>query len=221
MDDRPTVLFVDDEPALADGHAAQLSDEHDTRTAHDGRSALETLDADVDVVFLDRRMPGLTGEEVLEAIRENGYDCRVVMLTGVEPAADIVEMGFDEYLVKPVGADELRATVDRLLTEGPVDVDDEVLDTLGDPKTRHCWYALIGESFSARELVDATGFSLTTVYRRLNALKQAGLVTSRDEIDPAGDHYETFAAVPTRIEVEVGTDDRVAVDVQRFDEQTA
>ena len=221
MGDRPTVLFVDDEPALADGRAAQLSDQYDTRTAYDGRAALEVLDDDVDVVFLDRRMPGRPGEAVLESIRERGHDCSVVMVTGVEPDADVVEMGFDEYLVKPVEADDLREAADRLLARSPagVDVDDGVLDVLGDPKTRHCWYVLARESHSARELADATGYSLPTVYRRLNALKQADLIAAQVAIDPGGDHYETFAAVPTRIEIEIPGEDAVAV--ERYETEPA
>lgn len=224
MGERQTVLIVDDEPALVDGRAAQLADQYDTRTAYDGEAALEVLDGedgDVDVVFLDRRMPGRPGEAVLEAIRERGYGCRVVMLTGVEPDADVVEMGFDEYLVKPVEADDLRAVVERLLARSSagVDVDDGVLDVLGDPKTRHCWYVLAKESHSARGLADATGYSLPTVYRRLNALRQADLIASQIAIDPGGDHYETFAAVPTRIEVEIPGEDPVAV--ERFETEPA
>lgn len=219
MQDRPTVLFVDDEPALADGHAAQLAENHDTRTAYDGESALEALDESVDVVFLDRRMPGMEGDDVLEAIRDGATDCRIVMLTGVEPAADVVEMGYDEYLQKPVGGDELRETVGRLLARPGDDVEDEVLDTLGDPKTRCCWYALADTARSARELAEETGYSLTTVYRRLNALRQAELITSQMELDPKGDHYETFAAVPTRIEIEI--DDGNRVEIVRTDPQTA
>jgi len=109
----PTILIVDDEPALAEGHAAQL-DEYDVRTAYDGSEALDALDSAVDIAFLDRRMPGLSGEEVLERVRRQEVDCRVVMLTGVEPSVDIVEMGFDEYLQKPVSKEELEATVERV-----------------------------------------------------------------------------------------------------------
>ena len=59
------------------------------------------------------------------------------MLTGVEPDADVVEMGFDECLVKPVEADDLPEVVERLLTRSSagLDVNDRVLDVLGDPKT--------------------------------------------------------------------------------------
>ncbi|PSP55899.1 HoxA transcriptional regulator, partial [Halobacteriales archaeon QH_7_66_37] len=69
-----------------------------------------------DVVLLDRRMPGTPGDEVLGEIRQRGLDCRVVMLTAVDPEFDIAEMDVDDYVVKPVDKDRLRNVVDRALT---------------------------------------------------------------------------------------------------------
>lgn len=108
------VLIVDDEPQLAELFAAWLEDDWDVRTAHSGEEALERMDEDVAVVLLDRRMPGKSGDDVLDSIREQGYDCRVIMVTAVDPDFDIIEMGFDDYLVKPVANDELTAIVERV-----------------------------------------------------------------------------------------------------------
>jgi len=217
MTDTPTVLFVDDEPALADGYATKFS-EYDTLSAYDGEAALEALDETVDVVVLDRRMPGTSGEEVLEAIRERDHDCRVVMLTGVEPDVDVVEMGFDEYLVKPVEESALRETVERLTPASLDDFEDPLLDALSDPKARRCCAALLEESLNAQELADETEYSLTTVYRRLNTLQQAGLIDSERTVEPDGDHYQTFTAVPTRVRIDI--DDGVQVAVEHPDPST-
>lgn len=117
-----TVLVVDDEPAVADGQAARLSDEYAVTTAYDGRAALETAAAaEPDVVLLDRRMPGLSGEEVLRELRAGPLDLRVAMLTGVEPDGDVLAMPFDDYLLKPVDRDELSATVDGLAARATYD----------------------------------------------------------------------------------------------------
>lgn len=113
-DPTTTVLVADDEPAIVEGHATRLEPEYDVRTAHDGREAIEQLDASVDVVLLDRRMPEVPGEDVLAHVRDRGLDCRVAMLTGVEPSFDILEMGFDDYVCKPVGREELFDVVERL-----------------------------------------------------------------------------------------------------------
>lgn len=60
-------------------------------------------------------MPGVTGDEVLERLAEVAPDCRVAMVTAVQPDFDVLEMPFDEYLVKPVTRTEVRETVERLL----------------------------------------------------------------------------------------------------------
>lgn len=119
--DTSTVLIVDDKSDVVDTYAIWLSDEYTIRTAYNGREALESLDHDVDVVLLDRRMPGLSGDDVLSKIRDRGIDCRVAMVTAVEPDFDILDLGFDAYLVKPVLGDELQQTVTQLLARSEYD----------------------------------------------------------------------------------------------------
>ncbi len=111
-----TVLVVDDEPDVADAYAAQLTDEYIVSTAYGGTEALEQLDDSVDVVLLDRRMPGVSGDEVLETIRERNLQVRVAMVTAVDPDFDIIEMPFDDYVIKPVSRSDLFETIERLLT---------------------------------------------------------------------------------------------------------
>jgi len=125
--DTPSVLIVEDEPDLANLYAAWLEDDCDVETAYDGSEALEAIDGAIDVVLLDRRMPGLSGDTVLETIREQSLECRVAMVTAVEPDFDIVELGFDDYLVKPVSKDELVDIIDQLLLRA---TDDEQLQEL-------------------------------------------------------------------------------------------
>lgn len=119
--DEATVLVVDDEEGLADLYAIWLRDRYTVETAYDGEAALTALDEDVDVVLLDRQMPGVSGDDVLDTIRERGLDCRVAMVTAVEPELDIVDLGFDDYLRKPVDRETLRETVDRLLRRSAYD----------------------------------------------------------------------------------------------------
>jgi len=60
-------------------------------------------------------MPGITGDEVLAHITDTESACRTAMITAVEPDFEILELGFDDYLVKPLFQDELADTVERLL----------------------------------------------------------------------------------------------------------
>ena len=119
--DKPLVLVVEDEPDLADLYATWLSNDYEVRVAYGGREALDNLDDQVSVVLLDRRMPDLSGDEVLAAIRERDIKCRVAMVTAVEPDFDIIKMGFDDYLVKPVSKDDLHDTVSNLLLRNEYD----------------------------------------------------------------------------------------------------
>jgi DNA-binding response OmpR family regulator len=116
MTEPATVLVVDDEPDVADAYAAQLKGEYSVSTAYGGQEALDELDDTVDVVLLDRRMPGVSGDEVLDEIRDRDLSCRVAMVTAVDPDFDIIEMPFDAYVIKPVSRDDLFSTIERLLT---------------------------------------------------------------------------------------------------------
>lgn len=111
-----TVLVVDDEPDVADAYAAQLDSKFRVLTSYGGQDALDSIDVSVDVVLLDRRMPGISGDEVLETIRNRGISPRVAMVTAVDPDFDIIDMPFDDYVIKPVSRDDLIETVERLLT---------------------------------------------------------------------------------------------------------
>lgn len=114
MSPPPTVVIADDESSLVSVFEAWLEPSYDVRTAESGEAALEVIDDAVDVVFLDRRIPDLAGDEVLSRVRARGIDCPIAMLTAVEPDMDIVEMRFDDYLVKPVDRDALQAAAETL-----------------------------------------------------------------------------------------------------------
>jgi DNA-binding response OmpR family regulator len=115
MTETATVLIVDDDTEVARTYRRYLDGEYDVRAVNDGESALDAVDG-ADVVILDRRMPGLTGRETLARIRERGVDCRVAMVTAVDADFDVVEMGFDAYVTKPVSRAELQSTVEELLS---------------------------------------------------------------------------------------------------------
>ncbi|MFB6224771.1 MAG: response regulator transcription factor [Haloarcula sp.] len=112
--DIPTVLIIEDEQHLADLYTDYLSDQYHVETAYSGQEGLELLSPGVDVVLLDRRIPVVSGNEVLAQIEGQGHKCRVAMITAVNPDFDIIEMGVDDYIVKPVTREDLQEVVDRL-----------------------------------------------------------------------------------------------------------
>jgi two-component system response regulator AdeR len=113
-DETLTILVVDDEQDIADLYTTWLEMEYQVRTAYGGEAAIEKADEDIDIVFLDRQMPSYSGDEVLEEVRDRGLDCRVVMVTAVDPDFDIIQMGFDDYLTKPVMREDLYEAVDGM-----------------------------------------------------------------------------------------------------------
>lgn len=108
-----TVLIVDDDEEVVELYEQWLSDVYDIRTAADGEDAMSALD-DVDVALLDRRLPGLSGDDVAAEIARRDENCMTAMVTGVEPDVDILQISCGEYLVKPVDRDQLIETIERL-----------------------------------------------------------------------------------------------------------
>ncbi|WP_082222607.1 response regulator [Halorubrum halophilum] len=119
--ERQTVLIVDDQPDEVDLYSEFLAEDYTVLTAYSGAEALETLSSDVAVVLLDRRMPGMSGDDVLATIREREIDCRVVMVTAISPGTDILDLPFDDYLVKPVSREDIRDAVSRMLVRASYD----------------------------------------------------------------------------------------------------
>jgi DNA-binding response OmpR family regulator len=107
-------LVVDDEREVADAYALRLRGYCDVETAYGGEEALSIIgDSPVDIVLLDRHMPGMSGDDVLAELDERGFYGRVVMVTAVDPGVEVLGMPFDDYLCKPVEREDVRAVVDQ------------------------------------------------------------------------------------------------------------
>jgi len=113
--DWDTVLVVDDDPACRDLHSIWLDDEYEVLTAADGKAAIEQVGA-ADVMLLDREMPRMDGEAVAHRVHESDRDCFVVMLSGVEPDFDILDLPVDEYLTKPVTREAVLDVVETMIS---------------------------------------------------------------------------------------------------------
>lgn len=109
-----SVLIVEDNEGLADLTDAWLNDVYLVQVAYNGEEALDIVDSTIDIVLLDRRMPGISGDEVLKIIRDQDLQVYVVMVSAVSPGVDIIGMGFDDYITKPVTEAEILEVVERL-----------------------------------------------------------------------------------------------------------
>ena len=152
--DAPSVLVIEDEPDLGRLYELWLEDDYDVRHVETGEQALSALDDTVDVVLLDRRLPGMSGRAVLEEIRERDVDCRVAMVTAVDPSFDVVEMGFDTYVTKPPDREELRDVVERLLDRATLDEQMQEYYSLVSRR------AALETEFSSAELADREAYAV-------------------------------------------------------------
>jgi DNA-binding response OmpR family regulator len=108
-----SILVVEDEAAMNDLIRAELEAEgHVVRQAHDGPSALQLVKEQApQLVILDWMLPGLDGLSVCRQLRQD-YLMPIIMLTARSEEVDRVlglEVGADDYLVKPFGVRELLA----------------------------------------------------------------------------------------------------------------
>ena len=140
------ILVVEDETRLADLLRRGLSEEgHAVDTTSTGEEALIwVLTADYDAMILDVMLPGIDGFEVCRRIRSQHNHTPILLLTARDSVDDRVtglDMGADDYLVKPFALKELKARL-RALTRRPPDALETVLEHGAirlDPATREVW----------------------------------------------------------------------------------
>jgi DNA-binding response OmpR family regulator len=111
---RPVALIVDDEKEVADAYALRLRGLCEVETAYDGETALATVEEEeIDLVLLDRHMPGMSGDDVLAELDEFGFEGKIIMVTAIDPGFDVLDMPFDDYLCKPIDREDVRAAVEQ------------------------------------------------------------------------------------------------------------
>src|SRR4026208_1607577 len=109
------LLLVEDDPRLQRVLRRLLEDDrHVVEVASDGESALQVAEATtgIDTVILDVGLPGISGLEVAKALRHDGRELAILMLTARDTVNDRVaglDAGADDYLVKPFASEELSA----------------------------------------------------------------------------------------------------------------
>jgi two-component system copper resistance phosphate regulon response regulator CusR len=122
------VLVVEDERKLAQVLSAALREEHyDVVVAATGEEGFYRANAELfDLVLLDLMLPGRSGLEILQTLRQRRIETPVLILTardGVDDRVRGLDLGADDYLIKPFALPELLARIRALLRRGrPADV---------------------------------------------------------------------------------------------------
>jgi two-component system response regulator RegX3 len=130
----PHILLIDDDHSLTDPlRVAFENASYTVSVAHDGRSGLTwALRQAPDVIVLDVMMPGMSGWEVCQAIRQQS-PVPIIMLTALDDRIDRIrglELGADDYLVKPFSFQELHAHVKAMLRRVTLDTQPNEPDLL-------------------------------------------------------------------------------------------
>ncbi len=113
------ILFVDDEKSLQEFMRSELPRlGHDVTVCPDGRAALKVLEKSTfDAAILDLRMPGMTGIEVLEQLKQITPDTEAIVMTGhasMETAIEAVRLGAFDYITKPCKLAEIEAVLRKV-----------------------------------------------------------------------------------------------------------
>jgi DNA-binding response OmpR family regulator len=117
------VLVVEDERKLAQVLASALEGDHyDVVVARTGEDGFFRANAEAfDLVLLDLNLPGRSGLEILQTLRQRHIDTPVLILTardGVDDRVLGLDLGADDYLIKPFALPELLARIRALLRRG-------------------------------------------------------------------------------------------------------
>lgn len=114
-----TILVVDDELGPRESLRMILKPSYEVLTADSGARALELIRSSrVDVVTLDLKMPGLSGTEVMEAIKGLDPRIEVIIITGygsLKSATEAIRHGVADYISKPFNVAEILSVVDRVV----------------------------------------------------------------------------------------------------------
>ncbi|HAE62633.1 MAG TPA: DNA-binding response regulator [Eubacteriaceae bacterium] len=173
------VLLVEDEKALAQA-MAKIFEKNKilTDVVHDGLEGQMLAGENIyDVIVLDIMLPSVDGLEILKAIREKGKNTPVLILTAMDSTKDKVKglnMGADDYMVKPFDTEELVARV-RALARRPKEIFHDSLISFGDVSlninTGEATVAGSPKSLTAKES------QLLEMF-----LRNPGMIVSKDQI---------------------------------------
>ena len=197
-----TVLLVDDDPKIRELLRLYVQrDGHRTLEAADGEIAVATaLRARPDLVVLDIMLPGLDGFEVAHRIRA-GSDVPILMLTARSGDSDKVvglDVGADDYVVKPFSPRELIARIRALLRRRRLDALDDQPVLLAD--------GLEVDPNAVEASLDGAPLELTPFEFRLllGLMRRPGRVFSRDDLIDAIHGRDDPGIIDRTIDVHLG-----------------
>ncbi|MBZ9687708.1 sigma-54 dependent transcriptional regulator [Clostridium estertheticum] len=151
-----SILIVDDEENVRKLlQKIFLKENYITHIASNAEEALHIIDTfQVDVVITDIKMPGMSGIELLNKIREIDISIQVIMITAfatLETAIDALKMGAKDYITKPFNLEDILLSVKKLINS--IDSTD-ILDSHSKNSVNNINNSLSSDSISMRKVID-------------------------------------------------------------------
>ena len=163
------VLVVEDSAPLAAIYLEYLKDQNlSLKHVESGQGAKQAISANPpDLILLDLKLPDMDGQEILEWVREQGFPCAICIITGhgsVDLAVDLMRLGANDFLEKPINAARLKTSVNNLLERNRLQHLVEDIQTTFD---RQRYEGFIGASLPMQatyRIIDAAAPSKATVF---------------------------------------------------------
>jgi ActR/RegA family two-component response regulator/glycine cleavage system H lipoate-binding protein len=169
------ILVVDDEITVSKSiRQAILSDQYEVDMALSGEEALKKdREIPYDLVITDLMMPGISGLDLLKALRESRPEVNVIMVTGyptIKTAVESVKMGAFDYLPKPFTPADLRGLVARAFKSAVGE--DRGRGTVSESQIPAGYYYMLGHTWLKVEENDQAAVGVVP-----NFLKTVGIIT--------------------------------------------
>jgi two-component system, NtrC family, response regulator AtoC len=152
---RQRVLVVDDEAKMRRVLEIMLQRMgHEVTCAADGAEALQLMKtAPANLVISDLRMPGMSGTELLQTLREQGSEVPVIIMTAygtIESAVEAMKLGACDYIIRPFDVGALELSINRILTTGQMRQQNDFLRH----EVEKGWGEFVGHSAPMQQIYD-------------------------------------------------------------------
>lgn len=169
MNDKPTLLLIEDSPPEAMIFKQYLKDEMIELThVTTGEEAKNHISSKLpDLILLDLQLPDMTGQEILHWMNEEGFESSVIVVTGhssVDVAVEVMQKGAEDFLEKPVNANRLQTTIRNQLERNRLQ---NIVDDFKIKFDRKNYHGFIGSSLPMQavyRIIDAAAPSKATVF---------------------------------------------------------
>lgn len=169
MRDKPKVLLVEDSQSIAAIYNTYLKNESiQLFNASTGQDAIIQIEKESpDLILLDLKLPDIPGEDILKWLQKQDIPASVIVITAhgsVDIAVDVMRLGANDFLQKPIEASRLKTTLRNALEKQRLK---HIVETFADTFERKNYHGFIGSSLpmqAAYQIIDSAAPSRATIF---------------------------------------------------------